>query len=1114
MKRIALKAVLTVIFLSLAFTAMADTIKTYTVSDGLLGRRISCVYQDTSGILWFGSEKGITRFDGMNFTRHQTSNGDERIGVLAIFQDKSGVMWVITEIGVLMWSGKGFNQMFKFHGLTSFFLDNEGNKWLGSESGIIILGEGLDEKDNDAIGDIKNVNALFQDNDSNVWIGTDNGAYMYDGRDVTRFTTKEGLAGNQINHIYEDADTIYFATNDGISYYNGVLWNSYRVASGLADNYTTSIVKDFRGKLWIGTKNGLSVYDESEASLYDSWKKMTTDDGLADNTITCLYLDGSANLWIGTKNGVTKLNISFDYLIKIQGVKEQLSAPVFYHKDKGLWFSMEDGVTSFSGSEFERLKEEDGMPGRALSVFYDPDDDKLFFGTDYGAVEYEGDRISTTHTPLPKKKVGRISDKGVFTYFEVFPEKDTGLVGKRVSAIAKDGDGDIWFATEKCLNRLSGTEWTTFTTEEGLISNFVNDILLSDDGTLYIATKGGISRWSDGGFLEPITDDDGLPHRDVRSLYKDSDGTLWFGTKMGVCSYDGEKITRKITMDDGLGGDVVSAIYQDANGFMWFATDGGLAKYDGMNISVYTASDGIWASEVLSIAQDDKGIMWFGTPYGIMRYLPDSAAPSSIVLNAPEEPIVMPKYTFEVTGADLNSRLKDLLFSYKLDDRSWTEFKPHKVFYADELKNGTHYFHVRVKDKALNVEDPPAAVTFQVNTRKFDIEIVDIKFISVFSVLYQYYNSIKDAKDFPVGTITLKNNFDKDIKVKINSFIKDYMDYSADTKATVKAKGVSEVPLRLEFNENILNAPSGHKKVNITLQYYLHGENKENELNTSLMVYDKNKITWDDPRKIGAFVTVGEAIVTNFVRKVIQTYKDESKESIIYGNLIRAMAIFDALGAYGIRYIADPTNPYAGLHSKMSAIDTLRFPKQTLELKSGDCDDCVVLYCAMLENIGIDTAMIDTYDHLFMMFDVGLKRKDIKQITTDESIVYIDDDDNVWIPVEATLFGKTFSRAWESGARRYQRSPNKDIYYLKDSWEKYKPAEITSTKEEIAGIVVPDKSAIDLIYKKDVSEQEGKLLYNIIAKYEEMIRTDPSDVQAHNSLGIVHGKNGYLDKAA
>ncbi len=1100
------------ILLLSALPVAARSVKTYTVADGLLDSSINCVYQDDSGIIWFGSNKGITRFDGINFKSFETRNADKRVKVLAIFQDSEGAMWVVTEVGVKLWAGSKFVDITTHFGITSFCLDQNGNRWLGTKKRVVIYGEGLDEVEAEMIKKIKGVTALYKDTDSNIWIGTDSGVYRYDGREVDKFTSEDGLAGNKVNAIYDDGENIIFGTDGGVSFFNGRSWTSYTKKDGLVDDYVTSIFRDFRGKYWFGTKNGLSIFDDSSASIYDAWSTMTTEESLPDNEITYLYNDGSANLWIGTKNGAMKLNISFDYLTKVQGVKESLFAPVFYDSEKRLWIAMEGGVTQFNNNEYERLKEEDGIIGNVTSIYEDSAEGYIYFGSDKGVSVYDGDSVVETLKVLPKKKVWKINQYGVDAYMEVFPEKDAGLVGKKIIGMFIDADGDKWIASDMALNRLSASEWTTFTNKEGLLHSVVRVITQDDDGMFYLGTERGMNTFYDDEIGEAEELNSNLPHKSVLSLLKDSKGNLWYGTKNGVAKYDGEEY-RTFTLKDGLAGDEIREIFEDSRGHIWFATEGGLSKYDGENFSIYTTVDGLSTNEVLSIAEDKEGLLWFGTASGVMRYMPDVNPPTAIVKNPPTAPVVIPKYAFDVTGADLNTNMYDLYYSFKLDDDEWTAFKKMRtVFYATDLPNGSHKFSVRTKDKALNVSKP-LEVSFEVNTKMFDIEIVDISFKDVFPALYQYYNENVGSKEKAMGSITLKNSFDKPLKVKVSTMIKGYMDFSVDTRAKIKPNQESVIPLGLEFNDTIMDAPPGRKKVNISIQYSIHGDNKVHQINSSVMIYDKNTISWDDPRKVGAFVSSTDEVVNSFVRSVTRSYKDEAKSSIIYANLFRAMVIYDSLGAHGIKYIADPTNPYTGLQSKGATLDTLRYPKQTLELKSGDCDDNVVLYCAMLENIGIHTAMVDTYDHLFMMFDVGLKKKDLGQITEDASLVYIDENDQVWIPVETTMFGKTFTEAWLAGAKKFNSTEEKRIYKIEDAWEAYPPADITSDEAEVAKLTPPAKEAIDKIYASDIAFQKGMLLHNLVARYEARIKADPNDTQAHNSLGVIYGKSGYLDKA-
>ncbi|MCK4542225.1 MAG: transglutaminase domain-containing protein [Spirochaetales bacterium] len=74
------------------------------------------------------------------------------------------------------------------------------------------------------------------------------------------------------------------------------------------------------------------------------------------------------------------------------------------------------------------------------------------------------------------------------------------------------------------------------------------------------------------------------------------------------------------------------------------------------------------------------------------------------------------------------------------------------------------------------------------------------------------------------------------------------------------------------------------------------------------------------------------------------------------------------LGLYGLNYVVDPRTPYTELSQQREWIDFIQFPRQTLEYRAGDCDDLSILYCALLESVGIETAFITVPGHILMAF--------------------------------------------------------------------------------------------------------------------------------------------------
>ena len=181
------------------------------------------------------------------------------------------------------------------------------------------------------------------------------------------------------------------------------------------------------------------------------------------------------------------------------------------------------------------------------------------------------------------------------------------------------------------------------------------------------------------------------------------------------------------------------------------------------------------------------------------------------------------------------------------------------------------------------------------------------------------------------------------------------------------------MPLRIELSDRALDLEKTEsRQLRLTLQYNLAGERKESESTHAVTVIEKHGMIWEEPERIGLYVTHLDEAVERFARDTVRGFREDERGAIVYDNLLRAMELFDALAARGVRYVPDPGNPFGGIIPGRPVLDTVRLPRETLRLRTGDCDDLAVLYAALLENIGIDTALVDVYDHVFVMFDTGL----------------------------------------------------------------------------------------------------------------------------------------------
>jgi hypothetical protein len=158
------------------------------------------------------------------------------------------------------------------------------------------------------------------------------------------------------------------------------------------------------------------------------------------------------------------------------------------------------------------------------------------------------------------------------------------------------------------------------------------------------------------------------------------------------------------------------------------------------------------------------------------------------------------------------------------------------------------------------------------------------------------------------------------------------------------------------------------------------------------------------------------------------------------------MGLFEALRLYGVNYIIDPASSYLELSESASSLDSLNYPYQTLFYRGGDCDDLSILFCSMLEVVGIDTAFITIPGHIYCAFDISEQRTINREQSTVNSEQWIaanrdkliEHEGRLWMPVEMTIPGEGFIQAVRVGVREWrQANVEGKIYPMKESWELY-----------------------------------------------------------------------------
>ena len=649
--------------------------KTYQCVDGLASNWVSAIMQDTEGVIWFGTDGGVSRFDGVSWKTYNQEDGLAGDDVRAITQDKEGVMWFGTDVGVSRFDGKSW-------------------KIYTQEDGLA--------------GD--DVRAITQDKEGVMWFGTDVGVSRFDGKSWKIYTQEDGLAGDDIRAITQDKEgAIWIGAGGGVSRFDGRSWKTYTQQDGLASYWVSAIVQDTEGVMWFGTSGGVSRFEGK------SWKTYTQKDGLAGNDVRVIIQDKEGAMWLGTfGGGVSRFDgRSWETYTQKDGLADNDVRVIIQDKEGVIWVGTNDGggVSRFDGKSWKTYTFKDGLAGGDVYAIMPSDgyfvnrQDKegaMWFGTDTGVSKFDGKSWENHYWSYP------------------------------VRAIAQDRGGLIWAGTDGGVRRFDGLSWETYTQGDGLADNRVNAIMPSDgyfvnrqdrEGVIWFGTGGGVS-WFDGKSWETYTQKDGLADNRVNAITQDKEGVIWFGTDGGVSSFDG-KGWRTYTQKDGLADNRVNAIMQDREGVIWFGTkSSGASRFDDRCFQTLDSRDGLVNDTVYSVCMDKRGQIWLGTKGGVARFIPSKSLPSVYIMQMiADETYTNPKGSIQLSSGvhrislsyhaiSFKTRPGAMLYLYQLvgHDKDWQQPTHEETAEYLDLSPGHYTFQVKAVDRDLHYSDPPASL--------------------------------------------------------------------------------------------------------------------------------------------------------------------------------------------------------------------------------------------------------------------------------------------------------------------------------------------------------------------------------------------------------------------
>lgn len=396
----------------------------------------------------------------------------------------------------------------------------------------------------------------------------------------------------------------------------------------------------------------------------------------------------------------------------------------------------------------------------------------------------------------------------------------------------------------------------------------------------------------------------------------------------------------------------------------------------------------------------------------------------------------------------------------------------------------------------------------QLGRRESLVQISDVQLKPVFSARYAEYAQAG------VGIVSVENVGRNPLyKVKVEAEVEGLTRKPTSTRVIeeIAAGDTKDLDVSLLFSQDILEViESRDMPISLKVSYRTKSGVFSYKEYDSLLVHSKNALTWDDTTNLGSFVTPSESIAAGFSRDMVSEFKNDEVAGVPR-NLQRATLLFNSLTAMNMTYVPDPANGFSQ-RGDDPPLDYVMFARETLNKRTGDCDDLTVLYATLLESIGIPTAIVTVPNHVLMMFDTKVPANNYQVIAEDKRLLHIRNG-TVWIPIETTMVGKGFTEAWENAAStvaKYQGTGDYEAIELVNAWQLHPPADLGAGEE----LARPRMGKLARLYKNDLKSLRS---FSYLDKLDSMLaqlKENPEDLALLNKVGVLFARTGELDKAA
>jgi ligand-binding sensor domain-containing protein/two-component sensor histidine kinase len=630
----------------------------YTGDNGLSNNMVRCMVKDKEGFIWIGTDAGLNRFNGYDFTVYKCLASDTTAlpssQVRHLLVDHTGALWISTMNGICRYDKnkntfqrmcictRGGREIFNQQSC-ELFEDSGQNLWAAIGTYNLIRFNKQDNcfdevfENNPAVKK-SGIISITEDPDSGLWMTGNHNLFQYNPTKKSLYcyenkisSTGEPFQAMKVIRDSTDRNYLWIATwGNGLVHFNKRTheFTCYKFEKNVPKNVGNIIFDAFwfeKNKLWLATNEGIVSFNAEKKTVEGFVRDSISEKPVVNIEALSLYKDDDGIVWIGTVAG----------LCNIHPLKQNFV-------DKPLWISPTANRFLYDESN-EKIYGLRFYYNRALVIY----DTKLNRKTEFKIPK--ADESGAEPFSLLKDNEGLLwigTTKGIYRFneknknFSLFDAgKRLGIPERAVYALTalKDSDGNLWFSiySKGVIKIETGSrKVSAFFHEDADVNSFPLNAIVAmtpgNDHMIYACDekKGVVKMNCDGKILNWFNAGEKKYEALIGAtdIITDADNRVWVTTRAnGLVRIDTNLTTTAVVKDDfGNIIDEQQSLVMDGYGKIWLTGSDAIYRFDPASKSFTQLSirEGLPALSISELHKLNNGMIAYRFTKGIFSFDP------------------------------------------------------------------------------------------------------------------------------------------------------------------------------------------------------------------------------------------------------------------------------------------------------------------------------------------------------------------------------------------------------------------------------------------------------------------------------------------------------------